>query len=215
MSDFLHTRWIYKVPLLLLLGVLALGLAVPAQAQTDKAALRAMLEQRDKEIKSAIKPVLANPETATAAQRKKVEDFINDGIDFAEMGERALGPHWDDLTAAQRTEFIDVFSAIVRSQSLADLDIYNSKVTYQSISVDGTTATVKTLTNYKDKQTNVTYLLTWHDNAWWIYDIILDGVSTIDGYAKSFQTVIRKRGYEALKTSLDKKYAKMQAKQGS
>jgi phospholipid transport system substrate-binding protein len=215
MSDFLHTRWIQKATLLLLFGVLTLSLGLPAQAQTDKAALRAMLEQRDKEIKTAIKPLLANPKSATTAQRNKVEAFINDGIDFKEMGSRALGPFWKDLSTAQRTEFVDVFSAIVRAQSLADLDIYNSKVTYQTITVDGKTATVKTLTDYKNKQTNVTYLLTWHDNAWWIYDIVLDGVSTIDGYARSFQSVIRKRGYEALKTSLDKKKAKVEAKQGS
>ncbi len=213
----LNTTILQKSQALLLAGLLAAGLlAVPALAQSvDRAAaqqIRAMMEQRDRDLKAAIKPLLSSPKTATAQQRKKVEDLINDPIDFREMGRQALGPFWKDLSAAQRNEFVDVFSTIVRSQSLADLDIYNSKVSYETISVVGDSAYVKTLTTYQDRQAAVEYILGRHDQAWWVYDLILDEVGTVEGYARSFQSVVRKKGFEALMKSLYKKRDKVAAK---
>ncbi len=213
----LNTTIRQKSQALLLAGLLAAGLlAVPARAQSiDRAAaqqIRAMMEQRDRDLKAAIKPLLDSPKRATAQQRKKVEDLINDPIDFREMGRRALGPFWKDLSAAQRNEFVDVFSTIVRSQSLADLDIYNSKVSYETISVVGDSAYVKTLTTYQDRQAAVEYILGRHDQAWWVYDLILDEVGTVEGYARSFQSVVRKKGFEALMKSLYKKRDKVAAK---
>jgi len=199
----------------LLAGLFALSV-LPVQAQdgsngpTSEQELRAFLEKRDREIKTAIKPLING--TATAEQRQRAEDLINDPIDFEEMGRRALGPFWSDLTQEQRTAFIDLFETIVRSQSLADLDVYNSTVTYDEISVVGDSAYVKTYTTYKDKRATVEYILGWHDAAWWLYDIILDEVSTVEGYARSFQSVIRKKGFDALMNSLEKKRQKLEAR---
>jgi phospholipid transport system substrate-binding protein len=47
------------------------------------------------------------------------------------------------------------------------------------------------------------------DGEWRVVDIVLDDVSTAEGYARSFQTVIRKRGFDALMTSLNKKLDSM------
>lgn len=197
---------------LLLVGFFVLALvATPAWAQGGEKELRSMLEQRDTALKAAIKPVLANPKTATAAQRQKVADLINGPINFEEMGRQALGRHWNELSKAQRAAFVDVFSDIVRAQSLADLDIYNSKVTYKTVTVVGDSAFVRTLTTYKDKQTPVDYHFGWDGSDWRVHDIVLDGVGTVEGYARSFQAVIRKRGFETLMKSLNKKRDKLAA----
>lgn len=213
----LNTSIKHRCLVSLLSGLFAVSLfAAPAGAQTtDKTAaqqIRAMMEQRNRDLKRAVKPLIDNPKTATAQQRKKVEDLINDPIDFREMGRRALGPFWKDLTEVQRKEFVEVFSTIVRSQSLADLDVYNSTVSYEAISVVGDSAYVKTLTTYQDKQTPVEYLLGWRSGTWWVFDVILDEVGTVEGYARSFQSVIRKKGFDALMNSLYKKRDKVLAK---
>jgi phospholipid transport system substrate-binding protein len=61
------------------------------------------------------------------------------------------------------------------------------------------------MTQYEGTQTPVVYILTRRDAEWKAEDIILDGVSTAEGYARSFQSVMRKRGFEALMTALEKK----------
>ncbi len=181
--------------------------AAPTQAQDRAAEIRALLEQRDRQVKS----VLGGKETVTAQQREQLKKVINDNIDFQAMGKAALGPHWDGLTAEQRTEFVNTFSEIVRHQSLSNLDIYRAKVTYGDVKVNGNTARALTTVAYKEVPAKVEYALNYHDGAWHVEDIILDNVSTVQGYARSFQTVIRKRGFDALMASLNKKLDQVKA----
>lgn len=197
-----------------LLAVLfVMGLfALPAQAQSSEQQVRALLEKRDREIKQAIKPLIDNPDGATEAQRNRAASLINDQIDFKEMGRLALGKYWADLTDEQRTEFVDVFSTIVRSQSLADLAAYNAEVAYDEININGDKAHVKTTAQIEDKKLKVEYLMGLKDGVWWLYDIILDEVGTVDGYAISFQSYIRKRGFDKFMASLYKKRDKIQTR---
>ncbi len=208
----LNTALLRRTASLLLTSLFVLGLfVVPARAQSAEQDIRAMLEKRDRDIKQAIKPLIDNPKAAMDAQREKAASLINDQIDFEEMGRQALGKYWVDLTEAQRTDFVDVFAEIIRSQSLGDLDVYNATVIYEEISVNGDKAYVKTAITYQDKQTTVEYLLRSKQNGWWLSDIILDTVSTVEGYARSFQTAIRKRGFDGLMKSLYKRRDKIQA----
>ena len=208
----LNTAMLRRIASIVLVGLMGLSLFVaPAWAQGAEQAIRTMLENRDRDIKAAVKPLIDTPTTATEAQRQKAASLINDQIDFEEMGRQALGKYWADLTETQRTEFVDVFADIVRSQSLADLGIYNASVVYEEIRVDGEEAYVKTATTYQDKQATVEYILGLKDDTWWLSDIILDEVSTVEGYARSFQSAVRKRGFDGLMKSLYKKRDKMQA----
>ena len=204
MSPILNRAWS-----LLLAGLLMTGLfAVPTQAQQNREQeIRTLLEQRDRELKS----LLGTQQTFTAAQREELKNLINGVIDFEAMGRAALGPHWDTLTPQQRSEFTEVFSEVVRAQSLSDLDIYRTQVTYDGITVHGDSAHVVTSVTYKDVPTRVEYALGYRGGTWRVDDIILDGVSTTGGYARSFQTVIRKRGFDALMSSLHKKLDQVQS----
>lgn len=210
----MHTDRLYRWAALAGAALLLLaGLAVrPAAAQeAARQEIRQMLDQRDRDLKQAIKPLLNDPKAATAAQRQRVEDLVNGVISFEEMARQALGPFWKDLPPAQRQEFVAVFTDIVRAQSLADLEIYNAKVTYETITVVGDSAYVRTTTVYQDKPAKVEYYLGRHGGAWYVHNLVLDDVGTVEGYARSFQGVVRKRGFEALMTSLRKKQAKLQA----
>ena len=186
--------------LVLLLAAL-FALQSPAQAQSRSDEVRRFLEQRDREIKN----VLGDRETFTDEQREQLKRVINNGIDFTAMGRAALGPFWADTAADEQQEFVDVFSQIVRNQSLSDLDAYRSVVTYENIAAGDETAHVTTTTVYKDIPMKVEYVLGRTNEQWQVQDIILDDVSTADGYARSFQAVVRKRGFDSLMNSLRKK----------
>lgn len=163
--------------------------------------VRQLLEERDREIKR----LLGGEATVSDEQRERLKSVINRGIDFEAMGRLALGPFWSDLTPEQRTDFVDVFGEIVRNQSLSNLDVYRSNVTYKDVTVEGDTARAITETTYKGVPTKVEYRLGLTSGGWHVHDIILDDVSTVEGYARSFQTVVRKRGFDSLMDSLRKK----------
>lgn len=186
-----------------LLALLLALVALPAAAQTRSTDIQSMLQQRDREIKT----LLGTQDTFTQAQRDQLKTLINDVIDFRAMSELALGTHWDDLTAAERDRFVDVFSEIVRNQSLSNLDIYRAPVTYQNVDVDGDAARVTTTTVYKETPATVIYVMGLEEGTWRVHDIVLDDVSTAEGYARSFQRVILRKGFDALMASLEKKLA--------
>lgn len=200
MTTALHTGWTLLVSALLGLLMAALPLQ-SALAQTADQEIRQMLEQRDRQIKS----ILQGDTTFTDTQREELKTLINGVIDFRAMGRHALGPFWSKISEEQRSEFVEVFREIVRAQSLSDLEVYNSEVTYNNIDVEGDSAFVRTTTNYKGTSADVEYVLKRTDDQWLAEDIIVDDVSTAESYARSFQTVIRKKGFDALMNSLRKK----------
>ncbi len=189
-----------------LVAVFLLGLgATPVlgqRAQNDTAAeIEQMLKERDQQIKS----ILRGSTDYTQQQREELKTLINGVLDFRAMAQTALGPFWGDLSSDQRSEFLSVFRDVVRAQSLADLEVYNSRVTYDTITVEGDSAFVRTTTEYQGTSTPVEYVLKRKDDAWLAEDIIIDDVSTAESYARSYQTFLRKRGFDALMKVLQKK----------
>jgi len=189
--------------------LLLLGGSTPGWAQgqqSTQSEIRQMLEERDQEIKS----ILSGDKDYTKEQRARLKELINGVLDFRAMAETALGPHWDTLSTDRREAFVDVFRDVVRAQSMSDLDVYNSKVTFDQISVQGDSAYVRTTTKYEGTTTPVEYVLQRTDDGEWLAEEIkVDNVGTAESYARSFQNVVKQRGFAALMTSLKKKRAEI------
>jgi len=195
----LSTR-LYTSILLMTFLFVAASPALARQAD-ESASIRSMLEQREADIKQ----ILGDSDTLSDDQESALRAAVNDMFDFGSMGREALGRHWDEISEAQQTEFVDVFAEIVRYQSLADVDVYRASVTYDDITVDGASAHVVTTTTYKDVPTKVEYALVRSGEAWLATDVVLDDVSTVEGYSRSFQSYVRKRGFDALMDNLNKR----------
>lgn len=185
--------------LLLFLAVL-LPLAATAQ-NAQQTAIRTMLQQRDAEVKR----VIGTRSTFTDAQRNQLKTLINGVIDFDAMGRVALGSAWNDLTAAQRSQFVASFAEVVRNQSVADLGIYRARISYGEITVTGNTALARTSAAVDNRTIRVDYRMALANNEWRVTDILLDDVSTAEGYARQFQQVIRRRGFDGLMQSLQRR----------
>ncbi|MGB0651135.1 MAG: MlaC/ttg2D family ABC transporter substrate-binding protein [Rhodothermales bacterium] len=188
---------------LLLTFLIFSAVADPASARQagEDQVIRSMLEQREADIKQ----ILGDDTELSDTQMDALRAAVNDMFDFESMGREALGRHWDEISADQQQEFVEVFAEIVRYQSLADVDIYRADVTYETISVSGDEATVSTTTIYKDVPTEVDYALRRSGDVWLATDVVLDEVSTVEGYSRSFQSYVRKRGFEALMDNLNKR----------
>ncbi|MEM6784188.1 MAG: ABC transporter substrate-binding protein [Bacteroidota bacterium] len=190
------------------LAALAVALVLPALTPTalaqDASAIKQMLQDRDGEIKT----ILGTGTSYTDAQRERLRTVVNDVIDFGAMSAYALGDTWGTLTDEQKTRFVEVFSGVVRAQSLADLDLYRAAVAYGDIDVSGSTATATTTASFEDVRTEVVYDLAKSGDAWTITDFSIDGVSTADNYRRSFQRVLARRGYDALLSSLERRLAR-------
>ena len=176
------------------------------RAQQTADDIRVMLEARDVDIKTLV----GTDEEISDEAREDLRSVINDVIDFRAMGEGALGRHWSKLSTEQQDEFVETFSKIIRTHSLASLDVYRADVEYGEITVSNSNARVVTTTMFKDVPTEVIYELRFTGEEWLATDIILDEVSTVRGYARSFQSVIRKKGFDELMAKLRKKLVEVE-----
>jgi len=187
----------------LLIIATGVSLWIPSvTAQDAESEVRTLIVQRDRDIKAAVRAMENDP-----SQREVARSLINDRIDFEEMGRLALGRYYEDLSSDERLDFIETFGGIVRAQSLGDLSVYEAPVTIKSVTVTGEKASVSTTSRVREADLDVVYQLHRKDGVWWLYDIIIDDVGTVEGYSVSFQTFLRKRGFEAFMQSLRKRLA--------
>lgn len=174
------------------------------QAQKDSSSIRQLLDDRDEEIKELMGPKGTD---YTQEQRQELKDIINGIIDYDAMAQQALQETYDTLSTEQRTEFVDLFSTIVRDQSLNNLDIYRAEVSYNEIEVNGDSAIVNTVAQLENVRTPVIYHMEYDDqqSQWVVTDMIIDDVSTADSYQRQFQNIINRKGYNALLETLRKR----------
>ncbi|MCW9707367.1 ABC transporter substrate-binding protein [Aliifodinibius sp. 1BSP15-2V2] len=182
-------------------------MAQTAQAQNNEASVKQLLEERDAEIKELMGPKGTEYDQE---QRDKLKDIINGVIDYSAMARHALADTYDSLSQEEQEEFVDLFSTIIRDQSLNKLDIYRAEVKYEDITVDGNTAEVETLAQLEDVRTPVGYIMEYRTGSeqWVVTDMIIDDVSTADSYHRQFQKIIRQKGYDSLIETLRKRAAR-------
>jgi phospholipid transport system substrate-binding protein len=182
----------------ILLGFLLLSISVHAQSITAEQ-VRSMMNERDEQIKSLLGP---EGNQLNDQKRSELRDIINDIIDYEAMARSALQSTFDTISQEQRTEFVQLFGDIIRDQSLNNLDIYRAQVLYDDIIVNGNSAIVKTTAILRDIRTSVNYDVEKRGGNWFIIDMSIDNVSTTESYRRSFQNVIRRRGFDALLDNL-------------
>ncbi|MDZ7682574.1 MAG: ABC transporter substrate-binding protein [Fodinibius sp.] len=176
---------LFTTTFLLLFGF-SLLMPTVSMAQLDSSSVRELLEERDDEIKELMGP---KGTEYTQEQRDRLKDIINGIIDYRAMAQHALQETYDTLSADQREEFVDLFSTIIRDQSLNKLDIYRADVKYKDVAVDSNTAVVQTVAQLEKVRTPVTYHMVnmrIRNNQWVVTDMVIDDVST----AGSYQTAI-------------------------
>jgi phospholipid transport system substrate-binding protein len=184
----------------ILLTIIFILFTAPAFSQNvTTAEVRSLMEGRDSEIKALVGP---EGTQHTEAQREKLKRIINDIIDYDAMAKIALQSTYDAITPDQRKEFVELFSNIIREHSLTNLDIYRATVTYDNITVDGNMSVVQTTAVLKNVRTPVSYNLEKRGSTWHITDMAIDNVSTAESYRRSFQNIIRRRGFDALLENL-------------
>lgn len=188
-----------------LLGFIVINPA-DGYAQLDSTTIRTLLEERDQEIKDLLGPKGTD---YTQDQRDQLKDIINGVIDYRAMAQQALQATYDTLSKEERTEFVDLFSTIIRDQSLNKLDIYRADVKYEEISVEDSSAKVRTIAQLEKVRTPVSYEMKYKGSAdqWVVTDMIIDDVSTAGSYQRQFQNILRKKGYDSLLETLKKRAA--------
>jgi len=165
-----------------------LSAAVPALADGSEA------ETRVREANDRLRELLRSDESAA-----EIGQLVDSLLDYEGLARSALDAHWDRLTTAQRTEFIELFKRLV-AKAYRD----NLKDTLDNIAVDflgwemTPRSSVVVKTRVKKIQTRrnrraevlINYEMHLVDGVWKMVDVTTDDVSLVQSYRDSFNNII-------------------------
>ena len=184
----------FVMPMLFVLAQLVPG---PVWGAEPTEQLKAQLERvlkvvQDPEVKQA----------GRAAERRAVRKIAEEIFDFGDTARRALARHWAQRSAAEREEFVAVFTDVFEHAYLSKVELLQGdKVAYLGDNVEGGVATVRTrLTTKQGSQLDVDYRMQQRgpSGRWLVYDVLIEGVSLVDNYRNQFNSVIQRSSYQEL-----------------
>lgn len=152
--------------------------------------------------------ILRDPEMAGEAnapqRRKAILVAAGNIFDFGEMAKRSLGQHWTARTPAERSEFVGLFTDLMRQSYISKVDQHGrAKMVYRSETVDGDHAAVRTAIPLSNgSEIPLEYRMHNADARWQVYDLSIDGISLVANYRAQFNKVIRTDSYETLVAKL-------------
>jgi len=122
------------------------------------------------------------------------------------MSQRTLATNWKKASTEQKKEFIGLFSKLIENTYIGRVEAYtDEKVDYPGEKVKGKKAVVETLILTASADIPVNYKVYLKNDKWWVYDVVIEGISLISNYRSSYQEIVKKDGFEGL-------IAKMKAK---
>lgn len=177
-----------------------LAAAGPASAEPSHSATET-IRGAINNIMSVIKdPGINNPDTRPGLLGQ-VEDIAYTVFDFEEFSARTVGPHWRSFSADQKSRFNDAFADLLRALYVDKLEGYggeNVEFVKEIKSTKGDKAEVQTTVQLKDKLVPVSYRLLIKQDAWKVYDVIIEQMSLVENYRGQFKEIIAQNDAEAL-----------------
>ena len=154
----------------------------------------------------SILALLQDEEMDKVIRREKIGEVISERFDFRAMSQRTLATNWKSASKEQQQEFVQLFSKLIENTYIGRVEAYtDEKVDYPGEKVKGKKAVVETLILTASADIPVNYKVYQKDDKWWVYDVIIEGISLISNYRSSYQEIVKKEGFDGL-------IAKMKAK---
>jgi phospholipid transport system substrate-binding protein len=188
-----------------LMMTLALTWAFPVWAGVPTDEVR---ETTDKIIAIVSDPALKDP-GHEALRRERIRKAVDELCDWEEMSRRSLGRHWAQRSEQEKKEFVQLFGQLLERTYIDKVEGYSGeKVNYTGERTDGDygEVDVKIMTK-QNTEIPVVYKLRSKDHQWWVYDIIIEGVSLVNNYRTQFNEILGKSSFEGLVKRLKEKVA--------
>jgi len=151
---------------------------------------------------------IADPTLTAEVRRNRVVALVRARFDFRAMSRRALTTAWKKATPTQRDAFVDRFSRLLLNTYLSRVEHYSgASVRYGRLTRDGRKARLDTVVVAGSLEIPIRYRLIQRGDQWRIYDVVIEEVSLTRNYRSTFRDILRKKGFDGLLASLDRKLA--------
>ena len=126
--------------------------------------------------------------------------LIADNFLSAEMAKESLRDHWDKLSASQRQQYQELFIGLFQdSYTRRVLNFLKREtVEYPGEVPEGKFVKVRTIIMRTNEHIPVDYIVDQKNQKWYIRDMIIDDVSTVETYRSAFDRMIGTHSFEEL-----------------
>lgn len=127
-----------------------------------------------------------------AARREAALRVIEPRFDFPEIARLALGRYWRARSAAERQQFVTLFSRLLERAYVGRILAYSGEsVQYLGQTLSDDRATVRTrIVTLRDTDVPVDYRLLRQGDHWLVYDVRIEGVSLVENYRVQLNEVM-------------------------
>jgi phospholipid transport system substrate-binding protein len=163
-------------------------------------------ETTDKIISIVTDPSLKDP-AKDPEKRVLIRKTVDEICDWEEMSRRSLGRYWAQRTDREKKDFVQLFGELIERTYIDKVEGYSGeKVNYLGEKIDGDYAAVdvKVLTT-KNTEVPVIYKLRKKDGRWWVYDLVIEGVSFVQNYRTQFYDMLASSPYQDVVKKLKEK----------
>jgi phospholipid transport system substrate-binding protein len=133
---------------------------------------------------------------------EKLKEVSRDRFDWDEIAKRSLGMYWKDRSEAEKMEFTGLLKNLLLNSYLTKiLDNYSgqSVIFDKEIINESNLAQVESrIVNKADKSIVIGARLMKKGDTWMVYDLIIEGVSSLKNYRAQFYDIIRQSSYSDL-----------------
>lgn len=185
------------VVLVLLLFSLPVYAGVPLD--TAQASVNKVLDVlRDPKLKS---------ESAKEIKKEKLRIIYKSMFDEFEFSRRTLARSWSKLNSTQQKEFIPLFEQVLEKSYIDKIISYtNEKIEfYKENMLSENQAEIQTKVITSSKEIPIFYRMIKKDNAWKVYDVVVENVSLVQNYRTQFNDILANKTPEQLLEILRKK----------
>jgi phospholipid transport system substrate-binding protein len=148
-----------------------------------------------------------------ATRREEMRKVINARFDFRAMSQRTLATNWKKASKEQQQEFVQLFSQLIENTYIGRVEAYtDEKVDFPGEKVKGKKAVVETLILTATADIPINYKVYQKKNGeWWVYDVIIEGISLISNYRSSYQEIVKKEGFDGLIAKMKNKIKELES----
>jgi phospholipid transport system substrate-binding protein len=192
------------VPLVLMM-VMVFFWACPAWAGVPTEKVK---ETTDKILAVVSDSDLKDP-AKEAQRRQRIRKTVDELCDWEEMSRRSLGRHWAQRSDQEKKEFVHLFGQLLERTYIDKVEGYSGeKVIYAGERIDGDYAEVDVrIVTKKNTEIAVLYKMRKRDQKWWVYDMVVEGISLVNNYRTQFSDILAKSSFEGLMKKLKEKSA--------
>ena len=193
--------------------ILVLWCCMVATASAEDAADPTFVVKKtiDEVIRLVTDEELKKPEQLSR-RRILLEEAIGKHFSFSEMAKRSLAAHWKRHSQEERQEFVRLFQSLLSKTYAGKIENFSGEeIRYLKERRKNSYAEVQTQIISPKMEVALYYRLIKKDGTWWVYDVVVDGVSLVKSYRSQFSRIIRRSSYADLVITLREKSQEIMA----